>query len=95
MARTKKIMKYRRKVTKVIDGDTVKVSKPVRGSSYIRLAGVNAPEKRQRGYGTAKRKLRSRVGGKKVGVRPVGKSYGRTVGKIRKVRGDRKKRRKR
>jgi len=81
--------KYLRKVKKVIDGDTVKISSPVRGSQYIRLAGVHAPEKRQRGYQTAKSELRSRVGGKKVWVRPVGKSYGRTVAHVRKVRKDR------
>ena len=81
------VKNYSRKVTKVIDGDTLKVNKPVRGSSHIRLAGVNAPEKGQRGYGTATQNLRSRVGGKKVWVKPVGKSYGRTVARVRKARG--------
>lgn len=80
------IKKFSRKVKRVIDGDTIVVSSPVRGSSYIRLAGKHAPEKRQRGYQAAKAELRSRVGGKKVWVTPVGKSYGRTVAKVRKVR---------
>ncbi len=78
--------KFVRKVKKVIDGDTLVVSSPVRGSKYIRLAGVHAPEKGQPGYQTAKTNLRSRVGGKKVSVTPVGKSYGRTVAHVRKVR---------
>jgi len=82
--------KFMRKVKQVIDGDTVKVNSPVRGSSYIRLAGVHAPEKKQRGYQTAKSELRSRIGGEKVWVRPVGKSYGRTVARVRKVRSDKK-----
>lgn len=82
--------KFLRKVKKVIDGDTVKVSSPVRGSAYIRLAGVHAPEKRQTGYQAAKNELRSRVGGKKVWVKPVGKSYGRTVASVRKVRKDKR-----
>lgn len=82
--------KYLRKVKKVIDGDTVKVSSPVKGSPYIRLAGVHAPEKRQPGYQIAKSELRSRVGGKRVWVEPVGKSYGRTVAHVRKVRRDKK-----
>lgn len=83
--------KFLRKVSKVLDGDTVKVNKPVKGSRYIRLAGVNAPEKRQAGYQAAKSQLRSRVGGRKVWVKPVAKDkYGRTVAKIRKVRKDRK-----
>ncbi len=72
-----------RKVKKVIDGDTIKISSPVKGSPYVRLAGVNAPEKGQRGFKTATQNLRSRVGGKKVWVRPVGKSYGRVVAKVR------------
>jgi len=79
-----------RKVKKVIDGDTMVVSSPVNGSNYIRVAGVNAPEKRQRGYQTAKANLKSRVGGRRVWVTPVGKSYGRTVAKVRKVRKDKK-----
>jgi len=83
----KKVM---RKVKKVIDGDTMVVSSPVSGANFIRIAGVNAPEKTQRGYETAKAKLRSRVGGKKVWVTPVGKSYGRVVARVRKVRKDKK-----
>ncbi len=78
--------KYLRIVKKVVDGDTVVVSSSVRGSSYIRLAGKNAPEKRQSGYQISKDNLKSRIGGKKVWVTPVGKSYGRTVAKVRKVR---------
>ena len=68
----------------------MKVSSPVKGSAYIRLAGVHAPEKRQAGYQTAKNELRSRIGGKKVWIKPVGKSYGRTVASVRKVRRDRR-----
>lgn len=80
------VRKIIRKVKKVIDGDTIKVSSPVRGSPYIRLAGVHAPEKGERGYQTAKSNLRHRIGGKRVLIKPVGKSYGRTVAKVRKVR---------
>ena len=82
--------KFLRKVRKVVDGDTVVVSRPVRGSSYIRLAGKHAPERGQRGYQTAKSNLKSKVGGRKVWVTPVGKSYGRTVAKVRKVRRDKR-----
>lgn len=82
--------KVARRVKKIIDGDTLIVSSPINGSRYIRLAGVHAPEKKQRGYQTAKANLRSRVGGKKIWVTPVGKSYGRVVAKVRKVRSDKK-----
>jgi len=58
--------KFFRKVKEVIDGDTVKVSSPVKGSSYIRLAGVHVPEKGEIGYQTAKSNLRSKVGGRRV-----------------------------
>lgn len=78
--------KFSRKVKRIIDGDTIKVSSPVRGSTYIRLAGKHAPERGQRGYQTAKSELRNRIGGKRVWVRPVGKSYGRTVAHVRKAR---------
>jgi len=84
------VKKVIRKVKKIIDGDTMVVSNPVNGSNYIRLANVNAPEKRQRGYSTAKANLKSRVGGRKVWITPVGRSYGRVVAKVRKVRSDKK-----
>lgn len=69
---------YRRKIQKVIDGDTFKIRKRVAGSQYIRVVGVNAPEKGQRGYVTAKQKL-AKLKGKTVTLRPKAKSYGRTV----------------
>jgi endonuclease YncB( thermonuclease family) len=66
------------------------VSSPISGSNYIRLANINAPEKRQKGYETAKAKLKSRIGGKRVWITPVGKSYGRVVARVRKVRKDKR-----
>jgi len=89
MARGKR--KFMRKVKKVIDGDAIKVDRPVKGSKYIRLPGVNTPEKGQKGYAIAKRRLRNRIGGRKVWIKPVAKDkYGGIVAKIRKVRKDRK-----
>ena len=71
----------RRKVQKIVDGDTFKVRRRVRGSQYIRVAGIDAPERGQRGYMTAKRRL-GRIRGKTVTIRPKGRSYGRTVGDV-------------
>jgi len=71
----------RRKIIKIIDGDTFKVRKRVKGSQYIRIAGINAPEKGESGYMTAKKRL-ARLKGKIVTIRPKGKSYGRTVGDV-------------
>lgn len=71
----------RRKVQGVIDGDTFKVRNRVDGSQYIRVAGLNAPEKGQRGYASAKQNL-SKLKGKTVTLRPKTKSYGRTVADV-------------
>lgn len=75
------MVSVRRKVQKVLDGDTFTVRRRVGGSQVIRIAGMNAPEKRQRGYMTAKKRL-SRIKGKVVTIRPRGKSYGRTVAEV-------------
>lgn len=74
----------KRKVTKVIDGDTFKTDKPVKGSNFIRIADKDAPEKGQHGFTTAKNNLDRKIGGKTVDIDPVGKSYGRTVAKVKK-----------
>jgi len=71
----------RRKVQKIIDGDTFLVRRRVNGSQYIRVAGLNAPEKGQRGYMQAKRRL-AKLKGHVVTLRPKGKSYGRTVAEV-------------
>ena len=77
----KRGQRYRRKIQKVIDGDTFKVRNRVIGSQYIRIAAIDCPEKGQRGYASAKRRL-SRFQGKTVTLKPVGKSYGRTVADV-------------
>jgi endonuclease YncB( thermonuclease family) len=71
----------RRKVQNIIDGDTFKVRRNVNGSQYIRIAGLDAPEKGHRGYQTAKQQLQ-KLKGETVTIRPVGRSYGRTVGEV-------------
>lgn len=66
------------KVTRVIDGDTFKVS----GGKAIRLANVRAPELGTRGGSKARNELAAKVEGKTVSYKPVGKSYGRTVAQV-------------
>lgn len=73
---------YRRKVQKIIDGDTFKVRNNVRGSQYIRITGTNCPEKGQHGYHSAKQKLNRQINGKTVTIKPKAKSYGRTVADV-------------
>jgi endonuclease YncB( thermonuclease family) len=66
-------------VAKVLDGDSFQDS---RGKHY-RLAGIDAPEKGERGYSTAKTVLERKVEGEQVYVTKVGTSYGRDVVKAR------------
>ena len=70
----------RGKVKRVIDGDTFQLQ----SGEYVRIAGLNAPELRQRGGPTAKLRLQSKMPkGTEVGLsRPVAKSYGRVVRKV-------------
>lgn len=69
----------RGKVTRIQDGDTFKV----KDGPYIRLEGVDAPEKRQKGFNKAKEDLRTLIGDKTVTYDPVGKSYDRVVAKVK------------
>lgn len=77
----KRMKSGRRKVQEIIDGDTFKVRRNVDGSQFIRIAGMDAPEKGKKGYKDAKKKLK-KLKGKTVTIRPVGKSYGRTVAHV-------------
>ena len=73
----------RRKVKRVIDGDTFEVYRKVNGSRFIRLAGVNAPEKYQRGGMSATRRLKKLVEGKTITLVPKSRSYSRIVSDVR------------
>ena len=67
------------KVTEVIDGDTFKTDgRP----EAIRLAGYDAPEIRQPGGNAAKQRLKDLVLYKRVAVKVVSKSYGRSVADV-------------
>ncbi len=73
---------YRRKVQKVIDGDTFKIRNKVNNSQYVRVTGLNCPEKGQPGYLSAKQKLARQIQGKTVTVKPKARSYGRVVADV-------------
>ena len=66
------------RVTKVIDGDTLKVPR-----KFIRLANVDAPELGSRGGAKAKNQLKDMVQGKTISYKPVAKSYGRVVAQVK------------
>ena len=63
------------KVKKVIDGDTFQDSR----NRFYRLADVDAPEKHERGFKTAKTALQNMIGGEELVVKQVGESYNRKV----------------
>jgi len=76
-------MTIKRKVKRVVNGDTFEVFRKIRGSRFVRLAGVNAPEKYQKGGIIATNKLKRLVEGKTVTLVPKGRSYSRIVGDVR------------
>lgn len=68
------------KVKKVIDGDTFQDSK----NKFFRLANVNSPEKRKRGFQKAKETLKSLTQGEELIIKIEGESYNRKVVTARK-----------
>lgn len=69
------------KVRKVIDGDTFQDTR----NRFFRLAGVDAPDKKERGYTNAKETLSNLIGDKELSVQVEGQSYGRKVVRARKL----------
>ncbi|MBI2621068.1 MAG: thermonuclease family protein [Candidatus Levybacteria bacterium] len=63
------------RVKKVIDGDTFQDSR----NRFFRLANVNTPEKRERGYQRAKDTLSNLIDGKDLIADVEGISYNRKV----------------
>lgn len=72
----------RRKVKGAVDGDTLKIITKLRGSNFIRIAGMDAPERGEPGYSSAKNRL-NKLKGKTVTVTPRGRSYNRVVADVR------------
>ncbi len=75
-------MTIRRKMKRAVDGDTFETYTKVRGTNFVRIAGMNAPEKGERGHANAKEKLQ-RLSGKVVTLVPKGRSYNRIVADVR------------
>jgi len=72
------------RVVGVADGDTITILDADKAQHKIRLAGIDAPEKRQAYSEKAKKALCSKVFGKQVDVTYSGKDrYGRIVGNVR------------
>ena len=73
--------KRKETVKKVIDGDTFTTT----SRKYpVRLANVNAPEKRTKGGPAATKALKGLIGGQRVEVNTVARDkYGRAVAKVK------------
>ena len=70
-------------VVGVLDGDTIDVLTTTKTQVRVRLAGIDAPEKRQAFGNVSKKELSDLVFGKQVTVEWRKKDrYGRTVGKV-------------
>lgn len=61
-------MTIRRKIKRVIDGDTIQTYRKINGSNFIRLARVLAPEIYQFGGIESKNRLKRKIQGKTVTV---------------------------
>jgi endonuclease YncB( thermonuclease family) len=71
------------KVVAVTDGDTIKVLDANRVQHKVRLAGIDAPEKRQPFGNSSRKNLASLVAGKAVRIETTKKDrYGRVLGKV-------------
>ena len=71
------------KVINVADGDTITILDDTNTQHKIRLAGIDAPEKRQAFGAVSKQSLAEQVAGRSVAVEWVKVDrYGRKVGKV-------------
>lgn len=71
-------------VTRVVDGDTIAVQTPGFAPKTIRLAQIDAPERRQPGGAASHNALKMLVMGRDVDVYVTGKDrYGRLIAQIR------------
>lgn len=74
-------MPRKEKVTKVIDGDTFCTSAR---KNPVRLANVDTPEKREKGYGQAKQALSKMIKGETVSIDTKARDvYGRAVANVK------------
>ena len=73
----------RRKVARVLDGDTIELARKIQGTNKIRLANVDCPELGSRSGAKARNVLRGLVGGRQVIIEPIGRSYDRVVANVK------------
>ena len=75
--------RFNGKAVRVLDGDTIDVLTPANRSIRVRLANIDAPEKKQPFGQKSKQNLLALVGGKTVEVVDLGgDQYGRRIGRI-------------
>jgi len=75
-----------RKVKRVIDKDTFETYRKIQGTNRVRITGMDGAELNT-SHGKGQRdQMKRKIQGKVVTLRPVGRSYGRIVAKVRKGR---------
>lgn len=75
-------MTIKRTIKRVIDGDTLEVRNKIRGTNFIRIAGIDTPERGQKGYSSTKHRL-NKLKGKVITLIPKGRSYNRLIADVR------------
>lgn len=76
-------MSIRRTSYQVVDGDTIYINRGINGRHYIRLSGINTPEKRERGYVQGKHDLASVLAGRPITIKPQAVNQNRIVGTVK------------
>jgi len=73
----------RRKVKRVIDKDTFQTHRKIQGTDIVRIAGMYGAELNTPLGRKQRDQMRRKIQGKVVTLKPVGRSYGRVVAKVR------------
>jgi len=74
---------FKRTSYSIVDGDTIKLNRSIGGHNYVRLANIDTPEKRERGFQTAKNQLRGLLSGNPITVTPHAVNQNRIIGTVR------------
>lgn len=73
----------KRKVIRIIDGDTFEVATKIGDTNRVRIAGYSAPELNENGGKKAAKELKNLIEGETVSLIPKARSYGRVVADVR------------
>ena len=76
-------MRKNARVEKVVDGDTFKIDRKIRGTNKIRIKDIDTPERSHPGYQKATGITKRMIEGKNVTIEPVAKDkYNRIIANV-------------